>query len=62
MNRSNKIESTVNGLDSFSVEILTVVTPSWKTKSNKSISTIEDRIPRWLQHHHKVCCEKGELV
>ena len=36
----------------FSVETLTGVTPSWKTKSNRSISTVEDRIPRWLQHHH----------
>ena len=43
----------------FSVETLTEVTPSWKTKSNRSISTIEDRIPRWLQHCHKACCEKG---
>jgi len=32
----------------FSVETLTGVTPSWKTKSNRSISPIEDRIPRWL--------------
>ena len=29
----------------FSVEILTGVTPSWKTESNRSISAIEDRIP-----------------
>ena len=28
----------------FSVEILTGVTPSWKTKSNRSISTVEDGI------------------
>ena len=20
---------------------------------------MEDRIPRWLQHHHEMCCEKG---
>jgi len=20
---------------------------------------VEDRIPRWLQHHHETCCEKG---
>ena len=20
---------------------------------------MEDRIPRWLQHRYKVCCEKG---
>ena len=38
---------------------LTGVTPSWKTESNRSISAIEDRILRWLQHYHKACCEKG---
>jgi len=43
----------------FSVETLTGVTLSWKTKLNKSISTMEDKIPRWLQHCHKVCCKKG---
>jgi len=43
----------------FSVETLTGVTPSWKTELNRSISTVEDRIPRGLQHHHKTCCEKG---
>ena len=43
----------------FSVETLTGVTPSWKTKPNRNISTMEDRIPRWLQHHHKTCCKKG---
>jgi len=32
----------------FSVETLTGVTPSWKTELNRSISTIEDRIPGWL--------------
>ena len=31
---------------SFSVETLTRVTPSWKTKLNRIISTVEDRIPR----------------
>jgi len=30
----------------FSVETLTRVTPSWKTKLNRSISAVEDRIPR----------------
>jgi len=20
---------------------------------------MEDRIPRWLQHHYKMCCKKG---
>ena len=43
----------------FSIKTLIGVTPSWKTQLNKSISTIEDRISRWLQHHHKTCCEKG---
>ena len=32
----------------FSVEILIEVTLLWKTKLNKSISAIEDRIPGWL--------------
>jgi len=43
----------------FSVETLTGVTPSWKTELNKSISAVKDGIPRWLQHHHKTCYEKG---
>ena len=43
----------------FSVETLTGATPSWKTELNRSISTMEDRIPGGLQHHHKTCCEKG---
>jgi len=43
----------------FSVEILTGVTLSWKTELNRSIPTMEDRIPRGLQYHHKMCCEKG---
>ena len=30
----------------FSVETLTGVTPSWKTELNRTISAIEDRIPR----------------
>jgi len=46
----------------FSIEILTGVTSSWKTKLNRSISAIEDGIPRELQHRHKMCCEKGVLV
>ena len=32
----------------FSVEILTGVTPSWKTKLNRSIPVMEDGIPRGL--------------
>jgi len=43
----------------FGVETLTRVTPSWKTKLNRSISTVEDGIPGWLQHCHEMCCEKG---
>jgi len=43
----------------FSVEILTGVTPSWKTKLNRSISAVEDGILRWLQHCNKMCFEKG---
>ena len=43
----------------FSVETLTEVTPSWKTKLNRSIPAMEDGIPRGLQHYHKMCCEKG---
>jgi len=42
----------------FSIETLTGVTPSWKTKLNRSISAVKDRIPGWLQHCHKICCEK----
>jgi len=30
----------------FSVETLTKVTLSWKTELNRSISAVEDRIPR----------------
>ena len=43
----------------FSVEILTGVTPSWKTELNRSISAVEDRTPGGLQHCHKMCCKKG---
>jgi len=43
----------------FSIETLTEVTLSWKTKLNKSISTVEDGIPGWLQHCHKTYCKKG---
>jgi len=46
----------------FSVETLTGVTLSWKTELNRSISAIEDGIPGGLQHHYKMCCEKGGLV
>ena len=42
----------------FNVEILIGVTLLWKTELNRSISTMEDRIPRGLQHHYKMCCEK----
>ena len=43
----------------FSIETLTGVTLSWKTKLNRSISAIEDGILRWLQYYHKMCYEKG---
>ena len=36
----------------FSVKTLIGVTPLWKTKLNRSISTMEDGIPGWLQHCH----------
>jgi len=42
----------------FSIEILIGVTPSWKTELNRSISTIKDRIPGWLQHCCKTYCKK----
>jgi len=42
----------------FSVKTLTGLTPSWKTKLNRSIPAIEDGIPRGLQHHHETCCKK----
>ena len=54
---SGNIPITLSG--GFSVETLAGVTPSWKTELNRSISAIEDRIPRWLQYRHKTCCEKG---
>jgi len=40
---SGKTPITLSG--GFSVETLIGVTPSWKTKLNRSISTVEDRIP-----------------
>jgi len=43
----------------FSVKTLTGVTPSWKTELNRSISAMEDGIPRWLQHCHETCCKKS---
>ena len=46
----------------FNFETLIGVTPSWKTESNRSISTVKDRIPGWLQHRYNTCCEKGGLV
>ena len=42
----------------FSVETLTGITLSQKTKLNRSISTMEDRISGGLQHRHKMCCKK----
>ena len=51
----------------FSVETLTGVTLSWKTKLNRSISVMEDGIPGRLQHHircvaRKVAAMEGGLV
>jgi len=57
---SGKTSITPSG--GFSVEILIGVTLSWKTELNRSISAVKDRIPRWLQHCHEMCCEKGGLV
>jgi len=57
---SGKTSITPSGC--FSVETLTGVTPSWKTKLNRSISAVEDRISEWLQYCHKMCCKKGGLV
>jgi len=54
---SDKTPITPSG--SVSVETLTGITPLWKTKSNRSISTVEDRILRWLQYCYKMCCKKG---
>ena len=44
--------------EGFSVETLTGVTLLWKTESNRSISTMEDRISEWLQHCYKMYCKK----
>ena len=41
---SGKTPITLSG--GFSVETLKGVTPSWKTELNRSISTVEDGIPR----------------
>ena len=49
---------TIGYTRGFSIEILTEVTLSWKTESNRSISAMEDRVPGWLQHCHKTCCKK----
>ena len=42
----------------FSVKTLTGVTLSWKTELNRSIPTMEDRIPGGLQHRHETYCKK----
>jgi len=54
---SGKISITLS--EGFSVETLTEVTLSWRTELNRSISTMEDRIPGGLQHCHKICYKKG---
>ena len=50
---------SIEDAQGFSVETLTEVTPSWKTKLNRSIPTMEDGISGGLQHCYKMCCEKG---
>jgi len=54
---SGKTPITLSG--GFNIEILTEVTLLWKTKLNRSISTVEDEIPGWVQYCHKTCCKKG---
>jgi len=54
---SSETPITLSG--DFNIETLIGVTPSWKTKLNRDISTMKDGIPRWLQHCHKTCCKKG---
>ena len=54
---SGKTPITPSG--SFSIEILTGVTLSWRTELDRSIHTMEDRIPGRLQHRHEMCCKKG---
>jgi len=46
----------------FSIETLIGVTLSWKTKLNRNIPAVEDRIPGGLQYCHKMCYKKGRLV
>jgi len=41
-------KTPISSSGGFSVKTLTEVTPSWKTELNRSISAMEDRIPRWL--------------
>ena len=57
--RSFSSNTPITPSKSFSVETLTGLTPSWKTKLNRSISVMEDGIPGGLQHRHETCCEKG---
>ena len=62
MLRVSVVTTPITPSGSFSVETLTGLTPSWKTESNRSISVMEDGIPRGLQHHHETYCKKGGLV
>jgi len=43
---SSKTSITPSG--DFSIEILTGITLSWKTKLNRSISAVKNGIPGWL--------------
>jgi len=54
---SSKIPITSS--EGFSVSTLTEVTPLWKTKLNRSISVVKDKISRWLQHYYKICYKKN---
>ena len=59
MLRVSVVKTPIAPSGGFSVETLAGVTLSWKTELNRSISVMEDGIPRGFQHCHKTCCEKG---
>jgi len=56
------VKTPITPSEGFSVKTLTGVTPSWKTKLNKSISTVEDGIPEGLQHCHRHVARKVAAV
>jgi len=49
---------SIGDAQGFSVGTLTGITSSWKTELNRSISTVEDRISKWLQHCQKAYCKE----